>query len=660
MSPLSWLLFAACAVGALALVRFVYRRREMPGKGRGLLAALRCLAVLLLILLVFDPDLPTPGLTVGARGTQVIADASLSMTLPAAPGGESRWDRVRAEATRSAGMRDVLLFGENVRAVPAESLSVASPDAPSSRLLPALQAASEAGLRRVIVLTDGAIDDAPEVSVWLPRLGMDVEYRTIADALPNAALAEIEAPSWAEAGKPVEIRFGVAGVGVQGDTADVSVSTGGQVLAAETVVVPEPGRVAGGILRFTPAVPPGGGLVRYDVRLDTRDAAPDDNVRAAYIFVSDEPAGVALVSFRPDWEPRFLLPVLEQALGLPVRGYLRTRDGTYVRSGEALEAGQRANEEEVRRVLGRADLVVVHGLDNASPAWASELLSTARRYIVLPSGEAAGVQLPVQIGRPVSGDWYLAPEIPSSPVASGLAGLDVDDVPPLSALNLVQAPAGAWVALAASRGRRGPASPVAIAGESAGKRWAVGLGEGYWRWAFRGASAKQAYSRLWGSIAGWILQEHGTLAAATVRPVDRVVPRGSPVRWVAPGLAPDSLRVRLAGAAEGTQRDTVLTARGDTAVMPPMPPGQYRYDVSVFTPDGATATADGEFTVESYSPEFTRPTVTMQMLEAGAVPVGPDARGRSGRPLHASAWPYIAIVLLIAVEWVFRRRWGLR
>jgi hypothetical protein len=660
MSPLSWLLFAACAVVALTLVLFMYRKREMPGKGRGLLAAMRWLAVLLLILLVFDPALPTPGRPGGARGTQVIADASLSMALPAAPGGQSRWDRVRAEAARSAGTRDVLLFGENVRAVPADSLSLAEPDAPASRLLPALQAASEAGLRRVIVLTDGAIDDAPEVSVWLPRLGMDVEYRMIGDSLPNAALAEIEAPGWAAAGKPIEVRFGVTGVGAHGDTADVSVSTGGQVLAAESVIVPEQGRVAGGFLRFSPTAPPGGGLVRYEVRLDRRDAAPDDNLRTAYIYVSDEPAGVALVSFRPDWEPRFLLPVLEQALGLPVRGYLRTRDGTYVRSGEALEAGQRADEEEVRRVLTRADLVVVHGLDNASPPWVGELLSEARRYIVLPSGEASSVQLPVQTGRFVSGDWYLSPEVPSSPVAPGLAGLDVADVPPLATVNLAQTPAGAWVPLAASRGRRGPLSPVAVAGESAGRRWAVALGEGYWRWAFRGGAPKQAYSRLWGSIAGWILQEHGTLAAAPVRPVDRVVPRGSTVRWVAPGLAPDSLRVRLAGAAEGTQRDTVLAARGDTAVMPPLPPGQYRYDVSVFTPDGATTAADGEFTVESYSPEFTRPTVTMQMLEASAVPVGPDARGRSGRPLHASAWPYIAIVLLIAAEWVLRRRWGLR
>jgi hypothetical protein len=165
MSPLSWLLFAACAVVALTLVLFMYRKREMPGKGRGLLAAMRWLAVLLLILLVFDPALPTPGRPGGARGTQVIADASLSMALPAAPGGQSRWDRVRAEAARSAGTRDVLLFGENVRAVPADSLSLAEPDAPASRLLPALQAASEAGLRRVIVLNDGAIDDAPEVSV---------------------------------------------------------------------------------------------------------------------------------------------------------------------------------------------------------------------------------------------------------------------------------------------------------------------------------------------------------------------------------------------------------------------------------------------------------------------------------------------------------------
>ncbi len=659
MTFISWLLFGACAAMAIAVVVWLYRRRELPGKGRTLLAGLRGVAVVLLILLIFDPDLPSPDLAAATRGNQVIADASLSMLLPAERGGESRWARVREQARRAAGTRDVLLFGDEVRAIPPESLGVAPPGAPSSRLLPALQAASEAGLRRVVVLTDGAIEDAAEVSRWLPRLGLDLDYRTVGDAVSNAALAEVEAPSWAEAGKPLEIRFGVAGVGVEGDTANVTVSDGGQVRASEAVILPEPGRVAGGVLRFTPTSPQGGGLVRYDLRLDHQDAAADDNVRSVYVFVSDEPAGVVLVSLRPDWEPRFLMPVLDQALGLPIRGYLRTSGGQYVRAGEGVKARTRATDQEVRRVVARADLLVVHGLDATPPAWLREALTSARRLMVLPAVGTPNVPLPVQLGRPVAGDWYLVSDVPSSPVASVLTDLDVADAPPLTTIVTTQTPPETWVPLNVSRGRRGPLTPVAIAGESGNRRWAVGLGEGYWRWAFRGGAAKQAYSRLWGSMAGWIVQEHGALAAAPVRPAERVMPRGRPVRWIAPGLTADSIRVHLEGA-DGVARDTVLATRNDTAAMPPLPPGHYRYAIGAFSRDAAATTADGEITVESYSPDFIRPTVTMQMLEAGAVPVGDDARARQGRPLHASTWPYLAIVVLIALEWVLRRRWGLR
>lgn len=660
MSAISWLVFGLLAAAALVLVGFFYRKRELPGRGRGLLAAFRWGVIALLLLLIFDPELPTAGLMGRAGGRQVIVDASLSMMLPERQGGESRWSRAVAQARRLAGGRSVLLFGDEVRAVHPDSLPAEPPIARASRLLPALQAASEAGVQRVTVLTDGGIDDAVEVSRWLPRLGIDIDYRMIGQPVRNAAIAEVEAPGWAEEGKPLEIRFGVIGAGFEDDSVDVRIEEAGEVRATQRIAVAEQGRVVTGALSFTPAAPSGGGLVRYDVRLESGDAMPDDDVRSVYVQVSDEPAGIVLISFRPDWEPRFLLPVLEQALGLPARGYLRTRDGEYAALGTGLDAGARGTEEDVRRAATGADLLVLHGAGERSPTWLSEVMGQARRMIVLPADGVAGVPIPVEVGGPVRGEWYADPDIPATPVAPLLAGLDVADSPPLPALRFAQIPAGAWAPMLSSRDRRGTPSPLVVAGETAGRRWAVALGEGYWRWAFREGASRQVYARLWGALAGWIMQEHGALAAAAVRPLAPVLARGEPLRWIAPGLAPDSIRVSLTDTAGGEPRDTVVAAQADTAIMPPLPPGHFAYEVEALAEGEVTGRAEGRITVESYSPDFTRSPVTLAALVTDNVPVGPDARRAPGRPLHASAWPYVLILLLLASEWVLRRRWGLR
>lgn len=665
MSAISWLVFAALALAALVLIGLLYRTRETPGRGRGLLAALRWAAVALVLLLLFDPELPTAGLIGGPRARQVIADGSLSMMLPDRPGGGSRWSRQADAARRAARGRDVLLFGDEVRVVSGDSLPAEPPADHTSRLLPALQAASEAGARHVTVLTDGAIDDAAQVSRWLPRLGIDIDYRLVAERVGNAAIAEIESPAWAQAGEPLDIRFGVTGVGMGGDSSDVFLLQGSDTLATERVVIPEQGRVSAGTLRFTPASPAGAqgdsaGLVRYDVRLASGDVAPDDDVRSVYVHVSDEPAGIVLLSFRPDWEPRFLQPVLERALGIPARGYLRASDDEYVELGRGLEAGARVPAEDVRRAASAADLLVVHGAGSDVPDWLSETTAAARRVIVLPADGLAGLGLPVEVGSATPGEWYVDPNVPSTPVAALLAGLDVSDAPPLTALRFAEAPPGAWAPLLVNRDRRGVPTPLALAGESEGQRWAVALGDGYWRWTFRDGPSRDIYVQLWGALAGWVMREHGAVAAASVRPAPNVVARGEPVRWVAPGLGADSLHVQLTDTAGATVSDTVVAAQGDTTRTAPLPPGHYTYRVEARATDDSAGQAEGEITVESYSPEFTRPTVTLDSLVRSDVAVGPEARRAPARPLHASAWPYVLILLLIALEWVLRRRWGLR
>lgn len=668
MEVLGWSLYALAVVAGLAVAGYIYLKRETPGRGRLLLALLRFAALALLTLLIFDPEIPAAGIAAGANRTRVLVDGSLSMRLPAdTAGGTSRWERAAAEARRLAPGREVVVFGAGTRVLSADSLAAFRPEAAASELMPALQAASESGARQVVILTDGGLEDAAEVTRMLPQLGMTVEVRRVADAAPaNRALAEVSLPPWAEAGKPIEARVGVTSLGPEGDSVTVIVRQGDRVLAQTRLATGAPGRVAVGTLRFTPESPEGGGgaagergaLMRYDFELAPGDVEADDDRRSAYVFVSERPAGVALVSFRPDWEPRFLQPVLEQTLGVPVRGFMFVGEGRYVRIGAGLEAGLPAGEVDVRRAVEQADLLVLHGLDAASPAWAREAAGRARRLLVFPGdGQPAG--LPVDVSAPAPGEWYVSSELPSSPLAGMLGTFRAEDLPPLAGLRTASG-SGTWAPLVASRSRRGPTSPIVAAGERAGRRWAVVLADGYWQWAFRGGEARQVYRRLWAALSGWLAHEERTVAATAVRPVGRTVPRGEPVRWVAPGLAADSIAFRITAEDGTVALDTVMPMlRGDTAATPALAPGHYAFEARAFSGGQEVAAAEGPFTVESYSPEFTRQAVELAGLQA-ARPGGVAPRRPGGEPLHTSPWPYLVLAMIVCTEWALRRRWGLR
>lgn len=659
MDASGWILFAAASALAMAGAFWLYRRRETPGRGRTVLALLRWAALSVILLLLFDPVVRSSAAP-AARRPQVLLDASISMTVPAEPGGETRWQRAAAEAARLAQGRPVILFGSGARAVSADSLSDLSPTETSSRLLPALQAAAEAGAGRVIVLTDGAVADAADVRRWLPGLGLEVDFRVVGDtSVANQALIEVEAPRWAQAGEPAEVRFGVASTGPGQDSVRVALFRDGEVVGRAAAARASSGRVATGTLRFTPEAGPDD-AVRYEIAIEGDDAVAADDRRSVYIRVSDRPAGVTLISLRPDWEPRFLLPALSQALGMPVQGFLSTRDG-FVRAAMGSAAGERVNGEAVRAAARSADLLVLHGVDAATPQWALDEGRAARRLLVLPAGMIEGLGVPVEVAGPMGGEWYPSGDVPASPVAGLLAGLSVADAPPLTALSRVEAPTSAWIPLLATRGRRGEPLPLMVAGETAGRRWAVATGDGYWRWAFRGGTSADLYRRLWSSVAGWLVREQSAVAASAVWPSSSVLTAGEAAQWVAPGLEADSLRVRLIplDVADREPVETTRAIRRDTASLPPVTPGRYRYEAVALRADSIVAESTGEMTADSYSPDFSLPRIAAGDLRTEAVALGGITRA-GGRPVHTMPWPYLVLIVLIAAEWVLRRRWGLR
>jgi hypothetical protein len=651
---LNWLIFLLGSAAALAFAYFTYFRREPSGRGRPLLMALRAASLLLLILLLIDPQL---GANVRAtrNNTRVILDASLSMQPRAAD--SSAWQRALSTA-RADGGAGIILAGSAPRSVASDSLNQIQPTANTSRILPALQRAAEAGAGRVVLVTDGAIEDAAEVARWLPRLGIELAVKAVdAPAVANRAIAELNAPAWAEAGKPLQLRVSVAGRGIApGSNTRIVVKQNGNVVASGDVTVPAEQRLSSTTLSFNASGPPEGGLVRYDVAFEAADSIPDDDVRSAYVFVSEKPAGVAIVSFLPDWEPKFLHPVLGQALGLPVRTFLRVPNGSYFRGGEPLEAGTREEEAAVRRTVAQADLVVLHGVTENAPVWWRDVAANARRLIIFPTDALAA---PFEVSAPISSDWYVAAEVPASPIAAFLQNVELGELPPMEAMFTATPPDNAWTPLLGGRTRRGGRAPVLYAYESDGRRVAIALGTGYWRWAFRGGTARDLYHRLWGALAGWIVQDQAQVAGAAIRPVRRIAERGEALGWVAPGLAFDSLRVRVQQNGRVIQSSVVTQLRGDTAVTAPLTPGHYRYVAQAYAGGEQVAEATGPITVESYSAEYLRAPADLSVLRSAPASLSNGERGR-GRPLHASPWPYVLLVLLLCTEWILRRRWGLR
>jgi hypothetical protein len=652
-----WLTWALLSAVAAALSVWYYRTRETHGRGRMLLAGLRAAAVAVVLLLLFDPELRMGGVGAGARATQVLLDASLSMTMPAAD-GRSRWQHGVELARSRAGGRTILLFGQEARPVAAAGLPDSAPGDAGTLLLPALQAAAEAGARRVVVVTDGGIEDAAAVERWLPRLGIEVSWEMVRGDVSNRSLVEVSAPAWVESGAPFTIEFAVAGA-VE-DSLRVRARAGDRVIGRTAVPPAGSGRVAAGSLEVRLDAPPGGGWLPVVVELEDSDAVPDDDRRTLYVHVASEAAGIVLVSLVPDWEPRFLAPVLEQALGLPLRGFLRGTDDHWVRLGGGLDAGTPVATADVRRAVGRAELLVLHGVGSGTPEWALEALRSAPRILVFPAGDGVA-GLPVDVGPLRDGEFYPSSSIPASPVASLLAGQELGGVTPLTGLRSVVAPAGAWAPLLVARGRQAQPQPAVVAGQAGARRWVVALGAGYWQWSFRGDAERELYTRLWGAVGGWLVRDRGDVAGGGVRPALRSAPRGRMLAWVAPGLAADSMAVELLDAQGGVALDTtVIFTSADTAFTAPLPPGDYEYRARAFSGD-VVSEAAGRMTVESWSADFVRPAVDPSTAGAGSAIVrGGEAVRRTGTPLHTLPWPYVLLVVLLATEWILRRRWGLR
>lgn len=675
-------LAASALLAAFSL--WIYLRRELPVRGRVGLALVRAAVFTLLILLLADPVLPVPGRAPTGHDW-VLIDASASMF--AGEGGSdvdraggTPWALARQRAAvAAAGGARLLLLGETPEPVD-DTLAFDDVEVGGhgSVLVPALRHAAEAGARSITVLTDRRVDDAVAVAAELERTGLPLEIDDLGGPVRDAGIALLDAPGTGRAGAPVEVSVEVfATEAAAGAPANLVLERDGEVVAEWELDLPGPGATVRRTVEGE--LPDSAGIVRWRARVHLADDVfTRDDARLAVTEVDPASGIVALVALAPDWEPRFLLPVLAEVTGLPTRGWLRVGEDRYL----PMEGGAAVEGPELRDIVADARVVVVQGRTAAGPPWVEEVAADARRVLTLAADPAGAAAAGVSASPVRGGEWYVTAPPPPSPLAAALGRIEPAQLPPLTRTLPTGDQPGIRTALAA-QGPGGATEAVLVLLESDERREAVALASGFWRWAFRPEGPRETYRRVWSAVVGWLLALEEGRTLAGIAPESRVVSAVRPVTWRAPGAAGRAVEIVLARGDSVHRTDTLTVDGAGVARQPPPAEGAYTWHARVLAsgaapdsaPPGAVppmsdtaseATADtppqdrvwrGTLDVDSWTDDMRPPRAALARQD-GAAPRA--ARAESGIPLRTSPWPYLLLLVLLSAEWFGRRRSGLR
>ena len=569
---------------------------------RPFLMALRVLSVMAAMALLLD-------LPIGAARPPwplVAMDVSRSWTR----GGDSSGWRAAADTARAAAAvaGSVLLFGDSIRYATIPS----QPGDMASRVAPVLQRAAAAG-QSVVIVTDGAIDDADalqqavagsRVTVVPTRAGADraiIDLSAVAEGRVGDTIT-LQARIVADAAMPVPttLRW-LLDATVVAEAPVPALAAGAEAMIESRITIPAGDSIA--VLRA--ALPAGG------------DVQPHNDTLAV-AFRRGARQRIVIVSTAPDADVRDVATQLRSNVALPTDMYFRIAPGRWLRDNTFAPV----EESAVRTAVRGATLAVLHG-DTAVMGTPASLGTRALLLLSPPDGDA-----PELIVRPA----------PSSPLQAALSGIVVESLPPL--LASVPARGGIVALSAAPVASATGAVPIVSATEGDVRRVLV-TAAGYNRWRARGGVSEAAFQAFVGAATDWLLGARGRAAVAA--PATSVVRAGAPVRW----RAGAKLRAMINLTRDGdrrARRDTIAFTAGADGEMRPLDAGIWR------------GTVDGVPIVipVSGSREFLPRPV---MLRSGPLN-GPALAIRRGA--RSIGWLYFATVLLLAGEWLLRRRAGLR
>ncbi len=638
---------------------WVYSRMEIAISSWKSLAILRFLTLSMVLLLIWDPNIPVARTEIGQDTVWVLLDGSQSMR----PTDQSRPGLLEEVMERLTEMEEmplrIMLFGERPRFVSADSVESIDFRDELSTLGPALVSAAEAGASDVLVLSDFRINDVETLDSYSQTYGLDVKFERLDMERRNVGVEDFMVFRNDPLEETVTAQASIFSEGLQEDE---SITI--EIFEEENLVVSEEVNPIsiGNTLMFEVELPinhEASGLLEYRISLGIlEDDFSLDNQKSTFIDMSFSDKEIVFLSMKPDWEPRFLLPVLSEVSGLSFEGFLSLGDDQFLSMNDIEGDESIVTESRVKRAVAASRILIVHGLAGDSPDWVVDALDNSSSTIAFIEDGTAASKMGVSTQQSiVEGEWYLESSLKPSPLASTLSGIDLTSLAPLNAVLPMLDPNSYLRPIEFRRNGLGQIQAPLILNESDDSKQALVLASGFWRWSSRGGNSREVYRRLWSGVLGWLMASEVASNRRLVEPEVRVWSENDQSRWSAWGLVNNSIHLMIYKDEKLVQDTTVIVNPESQFFINGLGLGSYSYRADDI--NSGDLLGSGRFKVENHSLEWFR--VPRDLVDIYSDLPSSTAIGSGfSRPLHTYIIPYLLIIIFLSIEWIGRRQRGLR
>jgi uncharacterized membrane protein len=538
----------ACAVWVLFFYLRVYTylgRLPMAA-----LLALRVLAILLLVLLIFKPSLSFEERLERRTDLYVLVDASKSMSVSDYPDTPNRMGlatkQIEDYLARLEAAFDVKLFWFDTRANEAqEPRQWPDPKGDATNLTRAvkdiLAVARKSDTTGILIMTDGlhnaggsVVDDIVALGpppIYPVGIGTDL---TAQSGFQDISLSDVRAPEECTVNNLAKITVDVAQVGLPDRSVQVELREGDNPVAAEPLRLAATPGTQSVTLTVTPTTL---GRHTYTVRIppDPAERRTENNERQVHMMVTDPKIRVLYIEgvVRPEYKP--LKSVLETDPNAELLSLVQVKRGEFLQSGSMTGltlSGFPQTLEDMRKfdvyIIGDVDrgYFSAQQMENLKSA-----ISEGRGLVMIggynslgPGGyEGTPVEeiLPVQVGPRTVGQettpfvLKLTPEGLNHPIFHGTkdffmyqSAAPTEKLPYLKGCNiLVRAKAGASIlAIHPERvNANGPLIVLAVHQYGKGRAAAFAADTTYqWYLPYKALGRESPYIKFWSQMIRWL------------------------------------------------------------------------------------------------------------------------------------------------------------
>jgi len=537
----------ACAVWVLFFYLRVYTYLgRLP---MALLLALRIVAILLLVLLIFKPLLSFEERLERRTDLYVLVDASKSMSVNDYPNMPNRMGLATRQIDdylkRLQIAFEVKLYWFDTRAHEAQSGAWPEPKGDATNLTRAvkdvLAVAPKAETTAFIVMTDGlhnaggnVVDDIVALGpphIYTVGIGTDL---TAKSGFQDISIENVRAPEEAVVNNLTKITVDVKNIGLADRSVEVQLKEDDKLVAGEPLRLDDRAGIQTVTLSVTPSTV---GRHTYLVRIppDPAERRTENNERPVHILVTDPKIRVFYIEgvVRPEYKP--LKGLLETDPNVEVLSLVQVKRGEFLQAGSMTGltlSGFPQTVEDMRKfdvfILGDVDRSYFSAkqMDNFKAA-----ISEGRGMVMLGGYNSLGAGgyegtpveeiLPVQVGPRSIGQettpfvLKLTPEGANHPIFAGTkdffqyqADAPAEKLPLLKGCNVMgrEKPGASILAVHPDRaGPNGPLIVLAVHQFGSGRAAAFAADTTYqWYLPYRAMGRESPYIKFWSQMIRWL------------------------------------------------------------------------------------------------------------------------------------------------------------